>query len=224
MRAEERVPDLRVEAPLSEPLVLLVPEAGRFVRVEASREGQLGADQVGRLLLLLAVLGADYGIDRHRGERAGRSADCGSLYCCPGADDLVATLAGALSAERLQGVLLNHVAQHHGQLGLVLDMRQHAGRQVDPAVRQRGGVRVDVLHDPEREGGRCRGVRRDEALAERTDIALDQGIGVFARYHCLGIAVRQGLELFQQFLAFFRLFRSLLLGLQLPLDLLLLLS
>ena len=39
------------------------------------------------------------------------------------ADDLVATLAGALSPERLQGVLLNRVAdlvaQHHGQLGLV---------------------------------------------------------------------------------------------------------
>ena len=115
-------------------------------------------------------------------------------------------------------MLLNHVAdlvaQHHGQLGLVVDMGQHAGRQVDPAVRQRGRVRVDVLYDPEREGGRCRGVRRDEALAERTDVALDQGIGVFARYHCLGIAVRQGLELHQQFLALFRLFRGLLLGLE----------
>ena len=64
--------------------------------------------------------------------------------------------------------------------------------------------------------------RRDEALAESTDVALDQGIGVFAHYHCLGMAVHEGLELVQQFLAFFRLFRGLLLGLQIPLDLLLL--
>ena len=42
MRAEERVRDLRVEALLFEPLVLLVPEAGRFVRVEASRPGVVG--------------------------------------------------------------------------------------------------------------------------------------------------------------------------------------
>ena len=95
-------------------------------------------------------------------------------------------------------------------------MLQHAGRQVDPAVRQRGHVRVDVLYDPEREGGRCRGVRRDEALAERTDVALNQGIGVFARYDCLGIAVLQGLELLQQFLAFYYLFRGQLLRLQAP--------
>ena len=52
------------------------------------------------------------------------------------------------------------------------------------------------------------GIRGYKALAERADIALDQGIGVFARYQCLGIAVRQGLELHQQFLAFFRLFRA----------------
>ena len=42
MRAQERVRDLRVEAPLSEPLVPLVPEVDRFVRVEAPHPGVVG--------------------------------------------------------------------------------------------------------------------------------------------------------------------------------------
>ena len=42
IRAEERAGDLRDEPLLSEPLVLLVPEASRMVRVKAPRPGVVG--------------------------------------------------------------------------------------------------------------------------------------------------------------------------------------
>ena len=184
--AEQRVLDPRAEAPPAEALVLHFPEPGSLLGVEAPLEGEVGADPVGRLLLLPAVPGANHGVDDGRDEHAGGGAGRRALHRAraaallpaeqaserrPGgrADDLVAALAGALPAQRLQRVLLGHVAdlvaQHHGQLRLVLDMGQHAGGEVDPPVRQRGGVRVDVLHDAERERGRRRRLRRNQALA-----------------------------------------------------------
>ena len=55
MGAEERVSDLRAEASLPEPLVLPFPEPDRLLGVESPCQGELGADPVGLLLMLLAI-------------------------------------------------------------------------------------------------------------------------------------------------------------------------